>query len=129
MNPRCLLWSTGVLVAAGMLVGCSATTDAEGPLPEYRVELGHYTITPAELTLPAGSFQLVVTNTDPQLAHSLVLLKRGTRVLAPGESQTLRVLEGQEPNVGDYVMFCDVPGHQQLGQKGVVHVIAEAIQR
>jgi len=37
-----------------------------------RGPLGHYTIEPSELTLPAGKFELVVTNVDPQLAHSLV---------------------------------------------------------
>ena len=131
MTPRVLppgrRWigrAAGVFLAVGLLSGCSASTEAQGPLPVFQVELGHYTIVPAELTLPAGEFELVVTNRDPQLAHSLVLLKRGTRVLAPGESQTLRVLNGQEPTVGDYVMFCDVPGHQQAGQKGVVHIVA-----
>ena len=118
--------AASVFLAVGILSGCSASTDAQAPLPVFQVELGHYTITPAELTLPAGGFELVVTNRDPQLAHSLVLLKRGTRALAPGESQTLRVLDGEDPTVGDYVMFCDVPGHQQAGQKGVVHIVAEA---
>ncbi len=116
---------SGVVLAMGMVSGCSASTEAQGPVPVFRVDLGHYTITPAELTLPAGKFELIVTNTDPELAHSLVLLKRGTKVLAPGQSQTLRVVDGQEPTVGDYVMFCDIPGHQQAGQKGVVHVVAE----
>lgn len=125
MSPHIGVVSS-VLLAVGLLSGCSASTEAQSPVPVFQVQLGYYTITPAELTLPAGKFELVVTNTDPQLAHSLVLLKRGTRVLAPGESQTLRVLDGQEPTVGDYVMFCDVPGHRQAGQTGVVHVVAEA---
>jgi uncharacterized cupredoxin-like copper-binding protein len=112
------------LLVIGFASGCSDSTAAQGPAPVFYVELGHYTITPAELTLPAGKFELVVTNTDPLLGHSLVLLQRGTKVLAPGQSQTLQVLDGQEPTVGDYVMFCDVPGHQQMGQKGVVHVVA-----
>ena len=115
-----------LLLAVGLLTDCSASTEAQSPVPVYYVQLGHYTITPAEITLPAGRFELVVTNTDPQLGHSLILLKGGTRVLAPGQSQTLRFLDGQEPAVGDYVMFCDAPGHQQAGQKGVVHVVAEA---
>lgn len=112
------------MLVLGLASGCSDSTAAQSPAPVFHVELGHYTITPAELTLPAGKFELVVTNTDPLLGHSLVLLQRGTKVLAPGQSQTLRVLDGQEPTVGDYVMFCDVPGHQQMGQKGVVHVVA-----
>ena len=105
--------------------GCS-TNAAAGTVPVFQVSLGHYTIEPAELTLPAGKFELVVTNVDPQLPHNLVLLKRSTQLLAPGQSQTITVKSGQEPTVGDYVMFCDVPGHQQMGQKGIVHVVDAA---
>jgi hypothetical protein len=115
----------GALLTIGLVLsGCSGSSGSQGPVPVFYVQLGHFTIVPAELTLPAGRFELVVTNTDPLLAHNLTLLKRGTRPLAPGESQTLRVLPGQEPTAGDYVMFCDIPGHQQAGQKGVVHVVA-----
>ena len=112
-------------LAAIALSGCSSSASA-GTVPVFEVRLGHYTIEPSELTLPAGKFELVVTNIDPQLPHSLVLLKRSTQVLAPGQSQRLIVRSGQEPTVGDYVMFCDVPGHQQMGQKGVVHVVDAA---
>lgn len=112
-------------LAAIALSGCSKSASAD-TVPVFQVRLGHYTIEPAELTLPAGRFELVVTNVDAQLPHSLVLLKRSTQVLAPGQSQTLVVKAGQEPTVGDYVMFCDVPGHRQMGQKGVVHVVDAA---
>jgi uncharacterized cupredoxin-like copper-binding protein len=112
-----------VALALTTLGGCSSA-EATGALPVFQVNLGRYTIEPAELTLPAGRFQLVVTNIDSELPHSLVLLKRSTQVLAPGQSQTLTVKNGQEPAIGDSLMFCDVPGHQQMGQKGVVHIVA-----
>lgn len=113
----------GAALAVVMSSSCSSGASA-GSVPVFEVRLGNYTIEPAELTLPAGKFELVVTNVDPQLPHSLVLLKRSTQVLLPGQSQTLKVKSGQEPEVGDYPMFCDVPGHRQLGQQGVVHVVA-----
>ena len=69
--------------------------------------------------MPAGKFELVVTNDDPLLPHSLVVLKRSTQVLAPGQSQTLTVRDGQEPTVGNFTMFCDVPGHGRMGQQGI----------
>jgi uncharacterized cupredoxin-like copper-binding protein len=129
--PRGWGWArliAGVTLAFTALGACSsAKSSAEslsGGVPVFQINLGHFTIEPAELTLPAGRFQIVVTNVDTQLPHSLVLLKRSTQVLAPGQSQTLTVKTGQEPVVGDYVMFCDVPGHLQMGQKGVVHVVA-----
>jgi uncharacterized cupredoxin-like copper-binding protein len=118
------LIAVGTTLAFTALAGCASAEATTTGLPVFQVNLGHFTIEPADLTLPAGRFQIVVTNIDPQLAHSLVLLKRSTQVLAPGQSQTLTVKSGQEPSVGDSVMFCDVPGHQQMGQKGVVHVVA-----
>jgi len=93
----------------------------------FEIHLGPgYTINPAEITVPAGRFEVVVTNVDSQLPHSLVMLQRSTMQLAPGQSQRLIVKRGQEPEVGDYRMFCDVPGHQQMGQVGVVHVVEQA---
>ncbi|HSB87498.1 MAG TPA: cupredoxin domain-containing protein [Ilumatobacteraceae bacterium] len=112
-------------IAGVALAGCSTNASA-GAVPVYQVRLGRYTIEPAELTLPAGRFQLVVTNVDSELPHSLVLLKRSTQPLAPGQSQTLTVKSGHEPSVGDYVMFCDIPGHRQMGQQGIVHVVDPA---
>ena len=110
-------------LAAAALSGCSSSASAE-PVPVIQVRLGRFTIEPAELTVPASRFELVVTNVDPEMPHSLVLLKRSTQVLAPGQSQTLTVKKGHEPAIGDSVMFCDVPGHRQMGQTGTVHVVA-----
>lgn len=119
---RHLLARLVIPVAAIALTACSTGASAGTPIPVFQVHLGRYTIEPAELTLPAGKFELVVTNTDSELSHSLVLLKRSTQVLAPGQSQTVTV-KTQEPTVGDYVMFCDVPGHRQMGQQGIVHIV------
>ena len=120
---RHLLARLVIPLAAIALTACSTGASAGTPVPVFQVHLGRYTIEPAELTLPAGKFELVVTNTDSELPHSLVLLKRSTQVLAPGQSQRVTVKTGQEPTVGDYVMFCDVPGHRQMGQQGIVHVV------
>jgi hypothetical protein len=122
-TSRCLI-AIATLLTVGLPSACSSTAAEEPPLPVFEVHLGHYTIEPAELTLPAGRFELIVTNVDAQLPHNLVLLKRSTQVLSPGQSQTIIVKRGQEPTVGDYTMFCDVPGHRQMGQHGIVHVVA-----
>jgi hypothetical protein len=112
-----------VLFPALWLPACGGS-GSSGPLPQFQVQLGPgYTIHPSELQLPAARFELVVTNVDPQLNHSLVLLQRSTMTLAPGQSQRLIVKSGQEPRVGDYQMFCDVPNHRQNGQVGIVHVV------
>lgn len=114
-----------MLLAATFALPACGGAGASAPLPVYEIRLGPgYTINPAEITFPAGRFEVLVTNVDPQLTHSLVMLQRSTTVLGPGQSQRLIVKRGQEPEIGDYRMFCDVPGHQQKGQVGVVHVVA-----
>jgi hypothetical protein len=114
-----------VLLAAMFVLPACGSAGASAPVPVFEIHLGPgYTVNPAEITVPADRFEVLVTNVDPQLPHSLVMLQRSTMQLAPGQSQRLVVKRGQEPVVGDYRMFCDVSGHQQMGQVGVVHVVA-----
>jgi uncharacterized cupredoxin-like copper-binding protein len=63
------------------------------------------------LGVPAGEIDLRVTNTD-SMVHNIVVAGRGTRNLNPGETQVLPVVV----EVGDYRMWCDVPGHADMGQ-------------
>jgi nitrite reductase (NO-forming) len=83
------------------------------------VNLGRFVLEPAVLEAPAGDLVLRVKNGDPDMTHDLVVYGKGTRRLAPGESQTLEI-----PDVvpGDYRMWCDVPGHAAAGQTGTLMV-------
>jgi uncharacterized cupredoxin-like copper-binding protein len=58
---------------------------------------------------------LHVTNND-SMVHDLVVAGRGTRQLAPGESQTISI----ETEPGEYRMWCDIAGHADMGQTGVL---------
>jgi uncharacterized cupredoxin-like copper-binding protein len=114
---RALLGGVAV-VAATMLASCGG--DASGTdAPVVEIELGRYTITPNDLTITAGPVTLQVTNVDT-MAHNLVVAGKGSRVLAPGETQTIPA----DIEAGDYRMWCDIPGHAELGQVGVLRVVA-----
>ena len=85
-------------------------------MTEYRFE-------PRDLTVKSGS-ELSVHN-DGQLAHDLTLEQPGSgrRLLATdtfvsGDGGKLRV--SLPP--GRYKMVCTVPGHEQRGMVGVLHV-------
>jgi plastocyanin len=93
-----------------VLTSCGSTSEARD-VPVVGVELGRYTISPAVLGVPAGEIDLRVTNTD-SMVHNIVVAGRGTRNLNPGETQVLPVVV----EVGDYRMWCDVPGHADMGQ-------------
>jgi heme/copper-type cytochrome/quinol oxidase subunit 2 len=112
-----------VLATVGVLLVSGCGGDA-GSSVVVDVELGNYTISPATLVLPADvEVELNVTNVDTAMIHSLVAGSKGTRTLQPGESQTLPmgVLAA-----GRFQMWCDVPGHAQMGQVGMVVVEAAA---
>jgi heme/copper-type cytochrome/quinol oxidase subunit 2 len=105
--------------AAAVLVLSGCGGDA-GDAVVVDVALGNYTIEPATLVLPADvEVELNVTNVDTGMIHSLVAAGKGTRTLQPGESQTLPM---GVLTAGRFQMWCDVPGHAQMGQAGTVVV-------
>lgn len=120
MNLRsCTRLVRPLLAAAAVWLVSGCGGDA-GSAVVIDVELGNYTISPATLVLPAGvEVELNVTNVDTEMIHNLVAAGKGTRMLEPGESQLLPmgVLEA-----GRFQMWCDVPGHAQMGQAGTVVV-------
>jgi hypothetical protein len=48
-------------------------------------------IDPSVVEAPAGDLELRGTNVDPDMVHELVVYGKGTRRLAPGQSQTLEI--------------------------------------
>jgi nitrite reductase (NO-forming) len=109
-----------VVLGAISLSSCGGGSGADASnATVVEVELGRYTITPSLLTAPAGALELVVTNVDDALVHNLVVAGKGTKSLAPGQSQTLSVAAIA---AGDYQMWCDIEGHRQAGQTGTLRV-------
>jgi uncharacterized cupredoxin-like copper-binding protein len=120
--PRCVRRSAvlaAFVLGAGVLSSCGGSSNAESGATVLEVELGRYTITPSVLVAPAGELELHVTNVDDSLAHNLVVFGKGTKLLAPGESQTLPI---GEIGAGEYRMLCDVPQHADLGQTGALRI-------
>jgi uncharacterized cupredoxin-like copper-binding protein len=109
-----------VLIAgAAALTSCATESDAATDSTVLEVNLGRFVIEPAVLNAPTGDLELRVTNVDPEMVHDLVVYGKGTRPLAPGQSQTLEV---PDLAAGEYRMWCDMPGHAQAGQVGTLVV-------
>ena len=108
-----------VLVAAavGALTSCAGDSKSAAHATVLQVDLGRFVIEPAVLEALAGDVELHVTNVDPDLAHDLVVNGKGTRRLAPGQSQTVEIAGVL---AGEYRMWCDVPGHANAGQVGTL---------
>jgi uncharacterized cupredoxin-like copper-binding protein len=116
---RAWLPVAAALVGSSLLASCGGSSAASGATV-VEVELGRFTIDPAVLEIPAGDVELKVTNVDENLAHNLVVYGKGTKTLAPGDSQTLEI---PDVAVGEHRMWCDVQGHAQMGQVGALVVV------
>jgi uncharacterized cupredoxin-like copper-binding protein len=127
MNPSMTLRVRHIAIAvaaslAGLALASCGGESAAADVPVVDVQLGPgYTITPNQLTVPAGDAELRVSNVDT-MVHNLVVAGRGTMQLSPGQTEVLSI----RTQVGSYQMWCDVPGHRQMGQKGTLFAVEQA---
>ena len=112
---RRLVLIAAAIASSAALTSCGSDSDAAADATVLEVNLGRFVIEPAVAEAPAGDLELRVTNVDPEMAHDLVVHGKGTRRLAPGESQTLEI---PDVEAGEYRMWCDVAGHAAAGQVG-----------
>ena len=100
---------TILVVALGLVLAWSGDTSTPG----VEVALTEYAFTPDPIDAPDG--RLEVSN-DGAIEHNLLVpeLGKGSRELAPGESQVLD-LSDQPP--GTYTVICDLSGHREQGME------------
>lgn len=97
---------------------------AAGGETEFDVELGEMYVSPSSIVVPAGqAVTLHVTNSGV-MAHDLVVGGdgAGTRMLAPGESETVVI----GPFTESSSAWCTVPGHREAGMVMAITVLGGA---
>jgi uncharacterized cupredoxin-like copper-binding protein len=118
---------TFAAVGAAAVLGTSAAALADRQPAAART--AGRTALVAQVTVAASEFKFVlnkktakrgivifkVTNVG-KLKHDFQIDRRKTRLLAHGQSETLRVVFAR---AGHYTYVCTVPGHAALGMKGV----------
>jgi glucose/arabinose dehydrogenase len=114
---------------AAAVLGAVALAGAASPAPErvltVRVDARDFSFTLARRSVPAGSsVRFVVTNRGGT-THDFVVRKKRTRILRPGQSQTLTV---SFPRRGTFRFLCSVSGHARLGMKGLFGVAVKPPQ-
>jgi uncharacterized cupredoxin-like copper-binding protein len=95
--------------------------DASGVETAATLSLHEWAVQPAELRIASGdSLRLTVRNSGT-MAHALTIPALGTEIawIRPGESRTVTI-----PPVapGSYEYYCNLPGHKEAGQRGVLVV-------
>jgi len=75
---------------------------------------------PGELTIPAGTDVEITVNNEGALQHDFYIEDTdfATELIDGGSSATITVNLAS----GDYVYYCDVPGHRQQGMEGALTV-------
>ena len=103
-----------VLVASAMLsVPGPAQGEVRAADTTISATLADYSITLSSSTVPPGQVSINATVAPGGSEHDLVLRNGpGTPELNPGESALLDL--GVLP-AGSYTLFCDLPGHEELG--------------
>jgi uncharacterized cupredoxin-like copper-binding protein len=111
--------------ALGRVGASSELAAGEGGAGEVSIielDLGALKLSPEHIMAPPGEVIVRVTNVDSQV-HNISILGSKTKDLQPGESQDLEL--GQL-GVGVYPMLCEIPGHNEAGMNGNLHIIMNA---
>ncbi len=111
--------ATAVILAAGLIAGSHPTRQAVGGALVTKVTVKEYAFVPKTITTEAGAKQVTITNAGA-LDHTFVIdaLKVKSPVIKPGQSVTITV----NLKKGTYQVYCDVPGHQEVGMVATLTV-------
>lgn len=111
-----------VLIGVALLLsGCDLLKGGQPPygptVQEISVMLKDGQIIPSRITIKAGKVRFVVRN-DGTMDHGFEVEGQGIEEdidpFSPGRTRTLEL----ELSPGTYEIYCQVPGHKELGMKG-----------
>jgi uncharacterized cupredoxin-like copper-binding protein len=112
----------GALAAVALTASVISGAEASTPKRTYsiRVDARDFSFKLSRRSVPAGStVKFVVRNRGATTHDFVVAKKKRTRLLQPGQSQTITVAF---PRKGTFAFLCSVSGHARLGMKGVFGV-------
>jgi len=111
----------GALAGSALVVLAlsAAAAPAPGRTITVRVDARDYSFALSRRAVPAGSTVRFVVRNRGVTTHDFVVKKTRTRLLRPGQTQTITV---RFPRKGRFAFLCSVSGHARLGMKGVFGV-------
>jgi uncharacterized cupredoxin-like copper-binding protein len=124
----------GFLVAGTLLTGIAACSNSSpdaggayveptGPaVAEVTVDAGNLYFKPDQITVPAGIVQFTMVNVQSGIHTFLIKGVSGYMLEVSGKGSTDTGKVELEP--GEYVFYCNIPGHEQAGMKGKLTVTA-----
>jgi len=119
-SGRVVVWLATASVAVSicaLLPG--STVAASSKAIEVRVTARDFTFALSRRSVPAGSSVRFVVRNRGNTVHDFVVKNRRTRLLKPGQTQTIVVSFATK---GSFRFLCSVSGHARLGMKGTFGV-------
>jgi glucose/arabinose dehydrogenase len=107
------------LSACGLALVPGSTVAASSKTITVHVDARDFAFTLSRRSVPAGSAVRFVVRNLGNTRHDFVVKGRRTRVLRPGERQTITI---SFPRRGAFRFLCSVPGHARLGMNGTFGV-------
>jgi len=116
-----------VLAAAGTAVLALSVAAAPAPSRAFtvRVDARDFSFALSRKSVPAGSTVRFVVRNRGGTTHDFVVKKKRTRVLRPGQTQTITVAF---PRKGRFAFLCSISGHARLGMKGAFGVSVKPME-
>lgn len=116
-----------VAVAISTVLVLSASA---APAPSRTITVGvtarDFSFALSRLSVPAGSRVRFVVRNRGATTHDFVVKRKRTRVLRPGQTQTITVAF---PRRGRFAFLCSVSGHARLGMKGTFGVAVKPVEK
>ena len=112
------------MMGTGHMYGWGGTSTTSSAViagaPEVRVTAGEFTLSPAEIVLPAGGPVNLTLENRGALPHDLTIPALSVRVIAAGgQTQTVGL---RDLPAGTYTAYCSIPGHADAGMRATVIV-------
>lgn len=135
IGDRFMRWLPALLAVGVLsLAGCGGEPPfVRAPGGVLRITLADYRLTPQDVTVRAGAIHLIAVNRG-RLTHNLAIeqwdVPRGQPPKLYGRTDTLQPgATGHEQapihlRPGKYRLLCTISGHDDLGQWGVLRVVA-----
>jgi uncharacterized cupredoxin-like copper-binding protein len=113
------------LLAAAVLAGCGGGSTPTQPAGSILVTMTEFKFDPGTISTPSGKVEFFVVNAGNNTSHDMIIRdsagKRiaGSTLVSAGDSVVFTV---DSIAAGTYTFYCDQPGHESSGMKGVLTV-------
>jgi uncharacterized cupredoxin-like copper-binding protein len=113
------------VMAVALLAGCGGGSATAQPSGSTKVTMTEYHFEPSAIQVPSGKVVFYVVNAGNTMSHDMIIRDStgqrvaGSDLLSAGDSAVFTI---DSIAAGNYVIFCDQPGHESSGMKGTLTV-------